>query len=590
MGTNQIKVALVVVSCILFSLVTVTSNAQDKRVNSPLKSNLYIQPNAGLSQYYGDFNKEKFWNQNPKPGGGIVIGYQFSPVFGIRGQFLKTNLYSERADENKIFSSDLWDGALNLTININDIFTKYNEKRFFNFYIFGGEGISSYRSKLEDITSGTITYEHTQEQREFFIALGGGASFRLSNTFLLTLEYGDHTIFGGNKLDFTDNSKQNNDHYSYISAGLQIKISARDTDGDGVRDKKDRCPGTFGYIKLKGCPDKDNDGIADIDDACPDVAGYPELKGCPDTDGDGISDREDSCRHAPGKKELNGCPDKDEDGIADKDDKCPEVSGKKELAGCPDRDNDGIADNEDACPDVNGLAQFEGCPDTDGDDITDGEDACPSLAGKKELNGCPDKDNDGIADKDDKCPDEAGRKELAGCPDRDDDGIADNADACPTVKGLAQFGGCPDTDGDGIPDYKDKCPRVAGVVSNNGCPEEKKGTEIALKRTVYFDPGSIAVIPTFKQFLILDEIVAYMNENPDAVISVSGYEDGNEAKYKGLHLPEKRADYVINYLNQKGVKSSKIKKTVMGKNDPAANNKTAEARALNRRVIIKITK
>jgi len=28
----------------------------------------------------------------------------------------------------------------------------------------------------------------------------------------------------------------------------------------------------------------------------------------------------------------------------------------------------------------------------------------------------------------------------------------------------------------------------------------------------------------------------------------------------------------------------------MGKNDPAANNKTAEARALNRRVIIKITK
>lgn len=590
MKTNQIKMALVVVSFIVFCIVPVTAKAQGKRNNSTFNGNLYSQPNAGISQYYGDLNKEEFWNQKPKLSFGAVLGYRFSPVFGLRGQFMKTNLYSERSDQNKVFSSNLWDGALNLTININEIFTKYNEKRFLNFYVFSGAGITSYKSKLEDIITGSVTQEHAGWQRNFIFPIGGGASFRLSNAFSINLEYGDHTIFGGKKLDFTDNSKQNNDHYSYISAGLQIKIDPKDADGDGVRNKDDLCPGTRGKVELAGCPDSDNDGIADKDDDCPYIAGDSGFKGCPDTDGDGITDSEDSCQYASGKKELNGCPDKDDDGIADKDDKCPDAAGDKEHAGCPDRDDDGVSDNVDACPDVKGLAQLSGCPDTDGDGVIDSEDACMTTAGKKELNGCPDMDNDGIADKDDKCPEVAGIKELAGCPDRDGDGIADNDDACPGIKGLLQFNGCPDTDSDGIPDNKDKCPKIAGIAANNGCPEEMKETEIAFKKSVYFDPGSIVAIQTFKQILILDEIVAIMKENADAVISVSGYEDENEAKYKDLHLSEKRVDYVINYLKQKGMKSSKYKKSFFGKNNPAADNNTEEGRALNRRVEIKVTK
>jgi outer membrane protein OmpA-like peptidoglycan-associated protein/opacity protein-like surface antigen len=367
-----------------------TTSAQQKdSVNVPFKSYVYLQPNIGLSQYFGDLNKNDAWNVNPKFAFGAVIGAQFSPILGIRLQLMKTNLYSERDDYNDNLSSNLWDGALNLTININEIFAKYNSKRKVNFYLFTGPGITSYKSKLVDKTTDAVTQENTSRQQIFSLPIGAGAAIRLNNSFSINLEYCDRTIFDGAKIDFTD-YKNNNDHYSYASAGLQINFGLKDTDGDGIRDKDDLCPETPGKIQLAGCPDKDNDGIADKDDACPDVAGKAEFKGCPDTDGDGIIDSQDACPNAAGSKELNGCPDRDNDGIADKDDKCPDAAGLKELSGCPDRDGDGITDNDDACPDVKGMAQYKGCPDTDGDGIPDNIDKCPDVFGIAANNGCPD--------------------------------------------------------------------------------------------------------------------------------------------------------------------------------------------------------
>ena len=55
-----------------------------------------------------------------------------------------------------------------------------------------------------------------------------------------------------------------------------------------------------------------------------------------DKDGDGIINRKDKCPKIPGNPEFNGCPDTDGDGIADPEDKCPEVSGELVNNGCPE--------------------------------------------------------------------------------------------------------------------------------------------------------------------------------------------------------------------------------------------------------------
>lgn len=504
MSDLKTKLSVIVFSIIASLLSVSNSYAQDELPPIPFHGYFYIQPNIGLSQYFGDLNKDDFWNNDRQLGYGGVLGYQLSPLFGLRGQFLKTDLYSERADQDLKLNSDLWDGALNLTLNVNEIFAKYNAKRFLNIYLFTGAGISNFKSDITQLSTNTLLDSHTDWQHQFFLPVGGGASFRLSNTFSVNLEYGDHIFFDGAALDFKDGSKRD-DHYSYVSAGVQINFGAKDSDRDGLIDRKDKCPEVFGKIELQGCPDRDNDGIADFDDACPDEAGKLEYKGCPDVDGDGIIDKLDACPQIAGKEEFFGCPDTDGDGIPDKDDQCPANAGKKEFNGCPDRDGDLIIDLNDKCPDVIGLAA---------------------------LSGCPDKDGDGIADPDDNCPDEAGTIETKGCP-----------------------------------------------VSLKGAVKEK---------IVYFNTDGSIVID--RNIIDLNEIAAYINENPDAVVSVAGHADARESAEYNMRLSEKRADYVIKYLVNKGMNASKVEKSFYGKSKPVADNSTIEGRRLNRRVEIRVTK
>jgi OOP family OmpA-OmpF porin len=89
-----------------------------------------------------------------------------------------------------------------------------------------------------------------------------------------------------------------------------------DSDGDGVADAVDQCPGTSAGVKVdaKGCPlDTDGDGVADHLDKCP---GTPtgakvDAKGCPvDTDGDGVADYMDKCPGTPSGMmvDASGCP------------------------------------------------------------------------------------------------------------------------------------------------------------------------------------------------------------------------------------------------------------------------------------------
>jgi OOP family OmpA-OmpF porin len=78
-----------------------------------------------------------------------------------------------------------------------------------------------------------------------------------------------------------------------------------DSDGDGVYDDQDRCPGTPQGVEVDetGCPlDSDGDGVYDYMDQC---SGPPrgvavDEPGCPlDSDGDGVYNRMDECPRTP---------------------------------------------------------------------------------------------------------------------------------------------------------------------------------------------------------------------------------------------------------------------------------------------------
>ncbi len=178
--------------------------------------------------------------------------------------------------------------------------------------------------------------------------LGAGISANLGpfQMYMLTdnlLAFTGAAMWSGPITDESGTTSPSIPIYSYREKTYHVRFGMnmtfgkkeKDSDNDGIPDKKDRCPDTFGYESFEGCPDTDDDNIADPDDACPSQPGTLALNGCPDTDLDGIIDGEDACPNEAGLLEFAGCPDTDKDSIPDKEDKCPEVAGPKENNGCP---------------------------------------------------------------------------------------------------------------------------------------------------------------------------------------------------------------------------------------------------------------
>lgn len=95
-----------------------------------------------------------------------------------------------------------------------------------------------------------------------------------------------------------------------------VVIPPADSDGDGVPDYLDKCPGTPAGVAVDkdGCPiDSDNDGVPDYLDKCPGTpAGVAVDKdGCPiDSDKDGVPDYLDKCPGTPAgvAVDKDGCP------------------------------------------------------------------------------------------------------------------------------------------------------------------------------------------------------------------------------------------------------------------------------------------
>jgi OOP family OmpA-OmpF porin len=88
-----------------------------------------------------------------------------------------------------------------------------------------------------------------------------------------------------------------------------------DSDGDGVPDSRDQCPGTpaGAAVDSTGCePDADGDGVPDSRDQCPGTprGAQVDSRGCElDSDNDGVVDSKDQCPGTPAGAQVDetGC-------------------------------------------------------------------------------------------------------------------------------------------------------------------------------------------------------------------------------------------------------------------------------------------
>ena len=284
------------------------------------------------------------------------------PVFGIRGDYLFSPHWGWFTDAS-VTVFDTSTGAGDTTFYAArtgfELFHAPHWEDYQTFVTFGGGWLGVNQNSGSDFS-------------RWFASLSAGQRFTIGPNQLIRWELRVDDTFTNDGLS----GKNLTTAYALLGYTWGMPNRARDSDGDGVPDRKDDCPDTprGAIVDSQGCPlDSDGDGVPDGIDQCPGTpAGWPvDSVGCPlDSDGDGVPDGIDQCRGTPA-----GWP--------------------VDSVGCPlDSDGDGVPDGIDECPDTPTFAHVDerGCPiDSDGDGVYDGLDRCPQTPRGTPVDehGCP---------------------------------------------------------------------------------------------------------------------------------------------------------------------------------------------------------
>ena len=247
---------------------------------------------------YNFFEKRQNLEDSPLIGG--RLGYNFTNHFGIEGtwEFMKSYVdnKSTRFSREGQFTSPIND--VSITQFSGGLVYHFIPEARFNPYITAGYGVVHYSPKINNKNMSVVNF-------------GAGAKYWLTDHIAIRGDVRDNLI-----LDETIHSVETTLGVVFAFGGKSAASSPIDSDGDGVLDTLDKCPGTPAGVKVDtdGCPlDSDKDGVADYLDKCPDtpVGVAVDKDGCPpDSDKDGVADYLDKCPDTPAgvAVDKDGCP------------------------------------------------------------------------------------------------------------------------------------------------------------------------------------------------------------------------------------------------------------------------------------------
>lgn len=142
-----------------------------------------------------------------------------------------------------------------------------------------------------------------------------------------------------------------------------------------------------------------------------------------------------------------------------------------------------------------------------------------------------------------------------------------------------------DSDSDGVDDVDDRCPdTLSGAqVDAQGCAV--KGQNVRL-RNIHFITNSSQLQDLSK--VRLESVVRFLQQQPAVSIVIEGHTDSVGSSEYNLGLSRARADSVRAHLVEQGIDARRMSTVGYGETRPVSDNETAEGRAENRRVEIRI--
>lgn len=171
--------------------------------------------------------------------------------------------------------------------------------------------------------------------------------------------------------------------------------------------------------------------------------------------------------------------------------------------------------------------------------------------------------------------------------DTDGDGVPDAVDQCPNSPPGTEVDevGCErDDDNDGVLNSKDECPNTwpDTAVDEWGCAFQN----VIKLPEVNFRTDSAELLDGADAELAA--AAATLIQNPNIYVEVAGHTDSQGDPDYNIGLSQRRAETVRSYLVNAGVDENRVTARGYGETEPVADNGTAEGRAENRRVELRV--
>jgi OOP family OmpA-OmpF porin len=254
-----------------------------------------------------DFTK---WQLNY--GYGAYVKWQLLHFLALRGDFVGGKIKGDNSkelgngeDPNRAvqsFETSLnWSGSLNAVFNLATINWLHRQNAA-QLYVSVGGGLAGYKPTITTPGGVTRDYKTSGSINEFFVPVGAGVKFKLSDIINLDLGYTMHYLDGDNLDGF--NYGVSKDKYAYAYAGLEFALGDRTKPQlawhnapavmyDDLVAQKDQ-------LKLELDAEKENNAKL--------AASVAKLQA--DSDGDGVSDLFDKCPNTPASDKVDGsgCP------------------------------------------------------------------------------------------------------------------------------------------------------------------------------------------------------------------------------------------------------------------------------------------
>src|SRR5690554_6590871 len=222
---------------------------------------------------------------------GVGLEYRFRPNWAVEALYSRADADRKYVDGSSEFEE----------LRIDGIYSFAGQDKAWNPYVSAGAGHADFG------VNDSISYRTTgTDHDETRVNIGTGFRYNVSDSVALLSDLREFHGIDESTFD------------TQVSLGISFAFSRTvgsapapapqlpaDSDGDGVPDSRDQCPGTpaGATVDSTGCePDADGDGVPDARDACPNTpaGAMVDSRGCElDSDNDGVVDSLDLCPNTP---------------------------------------------------------------------------------------------------------------------------------------------------------------------------------------------------------------------------------------------------------------------------------------------------